>query len=770
MASYPRHDRYNSSLLGIVKGRTLYKGNSEEAFHEITESASRTMDIERASIWMFAEDRASIVSVDLFQRNPGKHSKGGQLTKVDFPAYFAAMETDRAIDAHDAHNDSRTFEFSATYLAPNGISSMLDAPIFSEGRTVGVICLEHIGQPRTWTAEEITYAGSLADLVSHALESQKRKNAEIELIKSKELFKSYAESASDWFWEIDVDSNYTYLSDRFFERTGFSPEDIYGHDRRIFANLIAEDMESEKWQQHLSRIERREPFKDFEYEILKPDGQIMFVSTNGKPVYDSDNNFIGYRGTGSEVTERRLAEIQLVENEKKYRTLVESAPICIHQIDLDGNLISMNRAGLEMLNQTDESAIVGMPYLDAACDEDRNRISNLMQEAFNGKFSEFEFRGERGIEFSSNFVPVFDSEGRVEHLLGLTQNITMRKQAQNELSYQASHDVLTGLVNRYEFERRVNLLISSARKEQVAHALCFMDLDQFKVVNDTCGHIAGDELLRQLGHVLNEVVRRHDTLARLGGDEFGVLIDRCSLNQAQRVAQALQKAIQNFQFYWKGQSFRIGASIGLVAINETTASLTELMKQADAACYMAKELGRNRIHVYRFEDTDIAERHGEMQWVTRITSALEDNRFTLYMQRIESLNQSFEEHYEILLRMIDEQGNIIPPGAFLPAADRYDLMGKLDSWVIENALAIIASNPDFVEQVNFVSINLSGQSVTNDELLASIVSRLSDLEIDAGKLCFEITETSAISNMSSAIKFIKSLKKVKCRFALDDFG
>jgi diguanylate cyclase (GGDEF)-like protein/PAS domain S-box-containing protein len=764
------HEKYSNSLLGIVKGNTLYKGDSEAAFREITESASRTMDVERASIWMYAGDRASIKCVNLFEKKTASHHQGAELVKTDFPAYFAAMDTDRAIDAHDAHHDSRTCEFSESYLTPNGITSMLDAPIFYEGGTIGVICIEHVGQRRTWTTEEITFAGSLADLVSHAIESQKRKSAEIKLRESKELFRNYAQSASDWFWELDAEANYTYLSDRFFERTGFSPEDIYGHDRSVFINQDSEDLEGEKWQQLFLRLRNREPFKDFEYQIRKADGEIMFVSTNGVPAYDSKQNFIGYRGTGSEITHRRMTENQLLENEKKYRTLVESAPICIHQIDLDGNLMSMNRAGLEMINESDEQAIVGMPYLDAACAEDRARISALMQKAFNGEFSEFEFRGQGDIEFSSNFVPILDSDGKVDHLLGLTQNITSKKRAQNELSYQASHDLLTGLVNRYEFERRVELLISTARSEKIEHALCFMDLDQFKVVNDTCGHIAGDELLRQLGHLLSEVVRPHDTLARLGGDEFGVLIENCGLRQAQRVAAALQQATQSFQFYWKGQTFRIGVSIGLVAINESTANLTELMKQADAACYMAKDLGRNRIHVYRFEDADIAERHGEMQWVTRIGSALEENRFTLFLQSIEPLDNSPDKHYEVLLRMIDEQDNIVPPGAFLPSADRYGLMDRVDNWVVENALASMAAHPQFVEQINFISINLSGQSVTNADFLASIIAQLKDLRIDTGKICFEITETSVISNLRSAIRFISSLKEVNCRFALDDFG
>ena len=336
--------------------------------------------------------------------------------------------------------------------------------------------------------------------------------------------------------------------------------------------------------------------------------------------------------------------------------------------------------------------------------------------------------------------------------------------------HQSSHDALTGLFNRHEFERRIKRLISTTQSSKGEHALCFMDLDQFRVVNDTCGHIAGDELLRQLGHVLQDAMRSSDILARLGGDEFGILMENCTEIQARRVVTELQNAIQDFRFFWHRNSFSIGASIGLVAISETTSSLTELLKQADAACYMAKDLGRNRVHVYQPEDTQIAQRHGEMQWVTRINHALEENRFTLYAQNIVPLNKSTDKKYELLLRMVDENGIIISPGAFIRAAEQYDLMHKLDTWVVENALAKMAAHPAFVDQIQFISINLSGQSITSDNFLSSVITQIKELGIDANKICFEVTETAAISNLRAASNFIASLRELGCHFALDDFG
>ena len=363
-----------------------------------------------------------------------------------------------------------------------------------------------------------------------------------------------------------------------------------------------------------------------------------------------------------------------------------------------------------------------------------------------------------------------DDEGNPLYGVAQIQDITKQKEHADELSYLATHDPLTGLANRREFERRAERLLATVKLDKSEHALCFMDLDQFKIINDTCGHSAGDEMLRQLGSALQTAVRHRDTLARLGGDEFGVLMEHCSLDDAHRVATSLQKAIQDYQFLWEGRGFKVGVSIGLVTISPDTDSLTELLKQADAACYMAKDMGRNRIHVYHEEDSEIALRHGEMQWVTRIHQAIEDNRFCLYAQPIVPLDGSTDEHYELLIRMIDEKGELILPGAFLPAAERYNLILKIDYWVIENAFKLLMDNPVFQRQINFCSVNLSGQSLIDHDFLDFIIKQLETSDIQGEKICFEITETAAISNLNAAKNFITRLKEMGCRFALDDFG
>lgn len=376
-------------------------------------------------------------------------------------------------------------------------------------------------------------------------------------------------------------------------------------------------------------------------------------------------------------------------------------------------------------------------------------------------------------------VNAFD-ESEVKLLEGLADNLAfgintirseaIRKEAEKLLSYQASHDALTGLINRREFERRLERLLSTVSDSGSEHSLCYMDLDHFKVVNDTCGHTAGDEMLRQLSSLLNNTVRKRDTIARLGGDEFGVLMEHCSLKDSQRTAKALLEAIQDFQFTWEQRVFKVGVSIGLVAISDNTLDISEILKQADIACYTAKDKGRNCIHVYRSEDMETTGRHGEMQWVVRINQAIEEDRFCLYAQPIVSLDNDEINYFEILLKMQEENKEIIQPGAFIPAAERYNLMPKIDRWVVNETLSLLTSNPGFLDKINFFSINLSGQSLIDNQFLDYIKAKFKEYKFNAKKICFEITETTAISNLGMATKFINSLKNQGCHFALDDFG
>ncbi len=477
----------------------------------------------------------------------------------------------------------------------------------------------------------------------------------------------------------------------------------------------------------------------------------------------------------SEVKERKLAEETLRESNERFRAAYEEATIGMAMVSLKHNIIEANTAFCNMLGYSKDE-LIGVNFKDITHPDDVELSIKQHRKLIAGTIVNYQF--EKRYTHKQGLILwvllsvslVRDKHSTPLYAIAQMQDITERKKIEEKLSYQASHDVLTGLANRREFERRAERILDTIRQGKDEHALCFMDLDQFKVVNDTCGHMAGDEMLRQITTVLHEVVRKRDTLARLGGDEFGVLMEHCSLDDAHRVATSLQKAIQEHQFSWEGQTFKAGVSIGLVPITEITSNLTQLLKDADAACYIAKDKGGNRIHVYHPDDLETNLRHGEMQWVTRLSQALEENRFCLYAQAIEALDGSSDLHYELLLRMIDNNGETIPPGAFLPAAERYNLITKVDFWVIEHAFGLLKDNPVFLKQINFCSINLSGQSLTEPDMLEFIIEQLDNSKINGEKICFEITETAAISNLSTAIKFISTLIGQGCRFALDDFG
>jgi diguanylate cyclase (GGDEF)-like protein/PAS domain S-box-containing protein len=387
---------------------------------------------------------------------------------------------------------------------------------------------------------------------------------------------------------------------------------------------------------------------------------------------------------------------------------------------------------------------------------------------------------ERAIEYTA--VPVRNQDGwakrTMEEIVGAVlvfRDVTALVGIARQMAYQASHDSLTGLINRRTFEAYLARVLGSAKTENTHHVLCYLDLDQFKIVNDTCGHIAGDHLLRQLTVPLNSRVRTTDILGRLGGDEFGVILQHCSIDQARQVAEDLRHAIKDFRFTWQEKTFELGVSIGLVPITADSGRPDEMLSAADAACYVAKAQGRNRIQVYRPDDTAVVQRHGEMQWVHRVIQALAEDRFCLYYQTIMPLatQNRGEIHGEILLRMVDEQGELVPPMAFIPAAEHYYLMPAIDRWVIRTALGVMVQTRQSASRPvapRCFAINLSGQSLGDDEFLEFVTTQLQQNDVNAEQLCFEITETAAIANLSRAIHFMTTLRAIGCRFALDDFG
>jgi diguanylate cyclase (GGDEF)-like protein len=365
-------------------------------------------------------------------------------------------------------------------------------------------------------------------------------------------------------------------------------------------------------------------------------------------------------------------------------------------------------------------------------------------------------------------------EGQVAGAVLVLHDMTSEKEYIARLSWQASHCSLTNLANRREFEHRLQqTLLLLENEDEESRALMFIDLDQFKIINDTCGHAAGDKLLCEISDLLRRHTTSGDLLARLGGDEFGVLLDHTDIEQAALSAERIRQAIQDLNFVWNGRAFNVTASIGLVYLMQGRASIDETVRTADLACYMAKEKGRNRIQIHNPGDSQLQHRFGEMAWVQRIHEALEEQRFCLYAQKIVALNGSDDNgaHLELLLRLRDRDGRLVPPGDFIPAAERYGLMPLIDRWVVRHAFETLATQIRRASPtIATCAINLSGATFNDDGFVDYVFEQLHLHGIPPTMICFEITETSAIADLDNANRFISVLQKLGCRFSLDDFG
>lgn len=369
-------------------------------------------------------------------------------------------------------------------------------------------------------------------------------------------------------------------------------------------------------------------------------------------------------------------------------------------------------------------------------------------------------------------TPIHDAEGDIAGAVVVLNDVSELRGMERWMEYEASHDSLTGLLNRRQFETRLREALDSVHSDDQRHALFYMDLDQFKLINDGYGHTAGDQLLKEISALLQINLSEEDSLARLGGDEFGVVLENCSMEKARRVAKNLCRAVRDYRFMWDGKPFEIGVSIGLVPITAQWNDIADMMRVADSACYVAKEKGRNRVHVYTIRDLALRQRDGEIRWIQRIRHALKEGRFRLYCQNIVPLGTAAEKrpHYEVLLRMVDDAGSIIRPAAFIAAAERYHMMPDVDRWVVESTLNLLGERHSRGEHNGIFSINISGQSLDDEAFMGFVVDQIDNSEIPPESICFEITETAAASSLDVVKRFMSILSGMGCKFALDDFG
>lgn len=600
--------------------------------------------------------------------------------------------------------------------------------------------------------------------------------AEKQLRESKLLLERTGSVAGIGGWDVDLANSNIVWSDETCRLhdlpPGYSPSileafNYYKPESRTIITQAFEDA-----------IAHLKPW-DVELELVSAKGRSFWARIvgsveveNGKPVR--------LYGAFQDVTARKDIERQLEENLQLMQITLDSIADAVITTDTQAKVQWLNPSA-EKLTGWAKSDVIGksLHEIFVIVDEDTRKttIDSVTRCLEDGKVSSLENHtiliskdgAEYGIEDSAS--PIRNSKKSIVGAVLVFHDVSMQRRHSNEMNYRATHDALTGLINRAEFESQLEAMLHNAVHERTENALMYIDLDQFKVVNDACGHSIGDQLLIQVTELIQRCVRSQDSVARIGGDEFAVLLEQCDVSNASRVGQSICDAMDEFRFQHDGRRFRVGTSIGLVPVDNRWPSISEVLQAADISCYAAKEAGRNRVHIWFDADRKMQARHGEMQWVSRIEQALDEDRFELYGQRISPIGSSCTRiHCEILLRMIDMDGAIIPPGAFLPAAERFHMAPRIDRWVLRNVFEWMKSIGSTTDNIEMIAVNLSGQSIGDKTFHKYLVEIIALAEFDVTKLCFEITETAAITNLNDAKLLIDDVRRLGVKVALDDFG
>lgn len=600
-----------------------------------------------------------------------------------------------------------------------------------------------------------------------------------ELAASKDRLELAVTGANDGLWDWNLVTDEVYYSPRLTELLGFEQAQWGNKLADWISRIHPADAEAvmRAFNNHLAG--ERESYETI-HRVRHAKGYYLWFMHRGRALRDDAGAPVRMGGTFTDISLRKAVEEALHQEKERALVTLQAIADGVITTDSEGRVEYINPVGERLTGWTLTEAQGRRieDVLNLVDEAERNALPNPARECLSrgevvalSHHTLLVSRTGTELALEHSAAPIHNRHGMTTGVVMVFRDVTEQRHLAKQISYQADHDALTGLLNRRAFEQRLARLITSARDHKYEHTLLYMDLDQFKIVNDTCGHSAGDALLVEITALLRGKIRDRDAVARLGGDEFAALLEHCSPTAALRVANHVLDLVRDYRFSWQDKIFSIGVSIGLVPITPESRDNAEVLANADNACYAAKDAGRNRIHIYEPDDADMAERHGQMQWIGRITEALEHNRLKLYYQPFRVLNgEDLGDHFEILVRMDDGKGNTIPPGAFLPAAERYNCARLIDEWVIQNTLVWLSEHPVQLARLNSCAINLSGQSIGNEHLLNTIIRNLHTLDIPPEKLCWEVTETAAIANLQQATLFINSLRNLGCKFALDDFG
>jgi diguanylate cyclase (GGDEF)-like protein/PAS domain S-box-containing protein len=651
-----------------------------------------------------------------------------------------------------------------------GLHEAWSTPIkAAEGGTLGSLGVYRAepGLPGAADAAIVAHAAQLAGI---AIE---RRLAEQALRGSEAKFRGLFESIAEGVYQSGKEGRLLSVNPAFISILGYgSAEELYALPSVALLYWNPADRA-----EFMRRVESEGEIRNAEFCMRTRDGQQVVILENARAVRDAGDRITGYEGTIANITERKRAEQAIFAEKERAQVTLQSIGDAVISTDAEGRIEYINPVA-ETLTAWSLAEARGRPIGEVL-----NLVNEITREPIENPLVCALGRGETGpaadhsvlltrtgqeVAIQESAAPICDRQGRVIGAVIVFHDVTKERRLKRALSYQASHDALTGLINRREFDNRLHAAVLSAQRGEGAYALLYIDLDQFKVVNDTCGHQAGDRLLRDVTGLLQGRVRASDTIARLGGDEFGVLLEGCTPEQSARVADGVRQAIKEYRFIWGATTLSVGASVGVVQISAETESVAAVMSAADIACYAAKDEGRNRIHVY--EADGVSHRHREMHWVARVTRAAEENRLELFFQPIVRIGaDGAPTFHELTIRLRDDDGRLVPPSEFIPAAERYNVMSIIDRWVVIRAVELLKRRREAGGTLPMLAVNLSGTSLNEQAFAEFILHTVGEPEI-ASALCFEITETAAVTSLSNVTFFMRELKARGCKFALDDFG
>ncbi len=752
-------------------------GRFNDAVIDALERITRAIGADRCRLLRAAPGESSFVCTHEWSRfSQGPAPSGAHVASISLPWSGPRLAAGKVVAVVDAQRLPEDAAGERDVAAAEGVRAVLGVPMVVEDRLDGCLRLEVLGRPRRWRDADRRLLVLSAEIVGSALH---RHRALQDLQASRDWLELAQRAGRSIAWEWHSSDDRILMSAHVAEVFGVDPNDVPSHGRDLLAYVPREEYPQ------VAEAARRtfkldEPYA-VEHRVVMPGGREFWLVVHGQAVRDASGWVVRMIGVSADITERKLAESELEREKEHAQVTLSSIGDGVIRTDAHGRIDFMNPAAQNLTGCREREA-AGRPVgeIYRVRDEATGRLRPNPVELCLGEGRVMETSDpvallrHDGSELAvhDSAAPIRDASGRTVGAVLVFQDVTRLRSLEREMAYLARHDPLTGLINRREFESRLHQAIRSARSVGRHFALCYIDLDDFKIVNDTCGHGAGDELLRQLAGILAESIRPCDTVARLGGDEFAVLLADCPVADARRLADELLGAITRHRFAWQDRVFSVGASIGVVPLGDPSATMAQLLSAADSACYVAKDRGRNQIYLSQPDDAELAARSVQMQWMERIGRAIEDGRLRLYHQPILPLSgDRTQSMSEILLRLVDLDGTLYEACQFISAAERFRLMPTLDRWVVEHAFAALGQLHRRGELGSACyAVNLSGQSLGERGFLEYITGQLELHGVLGASVSFEITETSAITNMASAQSLIASLRQRGCRFVLDDFG